>query len=362
MKSHFIHVETVRLSHQHYVGKIILNNSKSLNALNDNMIAKLKHCLTVWHNDKSIVMVWIESAIDKAFCAGGDIRGLYHKIKEEKHDDIAHFFAVEYELDYLIHTFNKPIVVWGNGIVMGGGLGLMAGGSHRVVTENSLLAMPEMNIGLFPDVGATWFLNQVPHHLGLVIAWMAYQLDHYDALYAHLAEHYIHHSDKNKVFMYLDKIKWSDNVEVNHRQLTEYMQQYALPYERSLLETYSDKLISLIQDDNMLVVYDNLLSYHFTEQKWKLGQEVMKKGSPLTARIIWHQFTECTQDTLTQCFAKELHWVKNVCRYGDVLEGIRALLIDKDKQPHWKFGHLSEVEEMFISDKILSKMPEILYT
>ncbi len=125
-----------------------------------------------WKNDHNIALVVLQGAGDKAFCAGGDIRDLYQAMKaapDTYQPYVEDFFTKEYTLDYLIHTFDKPVLVWGNGIVMGGGLGLMAGASHRIVTASSRIAMPEMAIGLYPDVGGSWFLNRMPEGCGLFL-------------------------------------------------------------------------------------------------------------------------------------------------------------------------------------------------
>nr|MBL0709515.1 enoyl-CoA hydratase/isomerase family protein [Colwellia sp.] len=142
-----------------------LNSPRSLNALSGNMIDLLYPQLKIWQSQTNIVAVFLKGEGDKAVCAGGDIEHMYDDMKASKGEfspGIEEYFTKEYQLDYLIHPFNKPFIVWGNGIVMGGGLGMMAGGSHRVVTENSRIAMPEVSIGLYPDVGGSYFLNRMP--------------------------------------------------------------------------------------------------------------------------------------------------------------------------------------------------------
>ena len=134
------------------------------------MIDELFPQLTEWQQRADIAMVLLQGSIEKAFCAGGDIVKLYQEMKthpNEYSEEVESYFAREYQLDYLIHTFGKPFMVWGSGIVMGGGLGMMVGASHRIVTENSRIAMPEISIGLYPDVGGTHFLNKMPENCGL---------------------------------------------------------------------------------------------------------------------------------------------------------------------------------------------------
>jgi enoyl-CoA hydratase/carnithine racemase len=141
------------------LGHAILNLPGSLNALNLEMVELLTKQLTLWQQDDSVSGVLISGAGDKAFCAGGDVVSLYKAMQQQPGEtpaDVQAFFTQEYQLDHLIHRFSKPLIVWGSGFIMGGGIGLFAGASHKVVTETSRLAMPEITIGLFPDVGGSW--------------------------------------------------------------------------------------------------------------------------------------------------------------------------------------------------------------
>jgi enoyl-CoA hydratase/carnithine racemase len=159
-----------------------------------------------WAFDPGIVMVMLEGAGERAFCAGADLHRM-HKTMQVHHasaerDDIRantyalHFFTREYRLDYLIHTYPKPVLAWGQGVVMGGGVGLMVGVSHRVVTEQVRVAMPEINIGLFADVGGSWFLNRAPGKTGLFLALTAAQLNASDAIFTGLADFQVAHAKK----------------------------------------------------------------------------------------------------------------------------------------------------------------------
>ena len=144
-------------------GVATLNAPASLNSLSVAMVRLLTPKLREWAKDEGIVGVLLDAAGDKAFCAGGDLRQLYQTLLEcgpARNTYAESFFGEEYVLDHLIHTYPKPFLCWGHGIVMGGGVGLLAGASHRVVTLHSRVAMPEVNIGLYPDVGGSWFLRR----------------------------------------------------------------------------------------------------------------------------------------------------------------------------------------------------------
>ena len=164
--SQVVNFQEIECNNGKTIAFMTLNSPKSLNALSVDMINLVYPKLTQWKAQESIVAVFLQGKGDKAFCAGGDIVHIYNDMISDVGDftpNLENYFTMEYELDHFIHTFNKPFIVWGNGIVMGGGLGLMVGGSHRVVTENSRIAMPEVSIGFYPDVGGSYFLNRMPN-------------------------------------------------------------------------------------------------------------------------------------------------------------------------------------------------------
>jgi len=188
------------------IGIASLNSPRTLNGFSLDMAHLLDARLQRWADDERIVCVLLQGAGEKAFCAGGDLRALYQSMQTYRasgSDDIltntyaADFFALEYRLDYRIHTYTKPIICWGHGIVMGGGIGLMAGASHRVVSEHSKLAFPEITIGLFPDVGGSWLLNRVPQYGGRFLALTGAPLNAGDAIYARLADYRKHAAVKS---------------------------------------------------------------------------------------------------------------------------------------------------------------------
>ena len=152
-----------------------MNSPKTLNALSYDMTLLLAKRMEVWARDPDLAAVVLRGAGERAFCAGGDLHSMYRSMTENAGKVFGadsfpgQFFTHEYALDYRIHTFPKPVMVWGNGIVMGGGMGLMMGASHRVVTDTSRAAMPEITIGLFPDVGGSWLLNRMPGKAGLFL-------------------------------------------------------------------------------------------------------------------------------------------------------------------------------------------------
>lgn len=174
------------------VGIITLAREKALNSLSYDMVTHMLQLLKKWKNEDAIQVILLEGAGERAFCAGGDIKSLYQtRERENGFQEAKQFFNIEYELDLLIATYPKPILVLMDGIVMGGGVGLSYGASHRVVTEKTKWAMPEMNIGFFPDVGACYFLSQTPGYTGRYAALTATTLTGADAIFMGCADYFI---------------------------------------------------------------------------------------------------------------------------------------------------------------------------
>nr|MDT0252426.1 enoyl-CoA hydratase/isomerase family protein [Endozoicomonas sp.] len=192
------------------IGLITLNAEKALNALNQSMIDLLFNQLTDWRDNNDIVAVFLEGSGEKAFCAGGDVRALRQAVIEGKPEVPRHFFETEYRVDYLIHSYPKPIICWGNGIVMGGGIGLMAGSDFRVVTDTSMLAMPEVSIGLYPDVAGSWILSHLPAGIGLFMALTGCRLNAADAIYVGLANRFIDHAFRDNILESLQRADWQN--------------------------------------------------------------------------------------------------------------------------------------------------------
>src|SRR5690606_2136695 len=197
------------------IGIATLDAEKSLNALSLPMIEALDHLLRAWADDPEIVCVLLRGAGSKAFCAGGDVRRLAEACLEHPGEVpplAARFFADEYRLDHRIHTFPKPLICWAHGYVMGGGMGLMQGATIRVVTPSSRLAMPEINIGLYPDVGGSWFLARLPGKLGLFLGLTASQINPRDALDLDLADRFLLEDQQEELLARLTQLNWQAQV------------------------------------------------------------------------------------------------------------------------------------------------------
>ncbi|MFC0444662.1 enoyl-CoA hydratase/isomerase family protein [Pseudidiomarina halophila] len=327
-----------------------LNSEKSLNALSLEMIQQLQPQLDSWAGDDEIACVWLEGAGEKAFCAGGDIVAMYHAMRDqpgELVDEVADFFSQEYRLDHTIHSYPKPFVVWGDGIVMGGGMGLMNGASHRVVTERSLLAMPEITIGLYPDVGATHFLNQMPKGCGLFLGLTGAQMNASDALFLNLADHFVASENKQQVVDALTEIQWGETPSLNQQKVTDVLAQFGESDSKlrpaAQVEPNHDLIQELTSGDDITEVTDAIIKLD-SDDKWlSRASKTLAGGCPMTAHIVWNQLQAGKDLQLADCFRLELTLSVKCATRGDFAEGIRALLIDKDKQPKWQHDSVAEV-------------------
>jgi enoyl-CoA hydratase/carnithine racemase len=329
-----------------------LNAEKSLNALSLDMIGALKPRLTQWAKDEHIACVVLRGAGEKAFCAGGDVRSLHQSIlsyrgKVVPNPDAQAFFGEEYRLDFAIHTYRKPILVWGSGIVMGGGLGLLVGASHRVVTETSRIAMPEISIGLFPDVGGSWFLPRMPHRAGLFLALTGASINGADACYVGLADYFVRSTDYAALLQQLQAADWSANHDDNHallaRQLRAIAQDAASIKPESNVRLHADEIEQLTNASTLNEVAALITGYAGEDPWMKKAAATLASGSPTTAALIWALRRRARHLGLADVFRLELIVALQCCEHPDLAEGVRALLIDKDNKPRWTPARLSDV-------------------
>ncbi|WP_342632038.1 enoyl-CoA hydratase/isomerase family protein [Marinobacter alkaliphilus] len=328
-----------------------LNTPRNLNSLSMEMIRLLKPQLTRWAEDERVCAVWLEAEGDKAFCAGGDIVSLYRSMTEPgKLGEGDQFFTEEYELDYQIHTFPKPIICWGHGIVMGGGIGLMVGASHRVVTEHSKLAMPEVSIGLYPDIGAGWFLNRMPGRTGLFLGLTGARMNAADALFTGMADRFVKQELKAQVVDTLVAADWqgADSHAVVSQVLRRYEQQSQDAVPESPVQQHYDEIQQATDADSLEQVVSRLQEFG-SRNDW-LGKSVkgLASASPTSLALHWQHYHRSRLHSLAQVLDNELVMAKQCLRKGEFAEGIRALLIDKDMQPRWRYAALGEIDNSWV--------------
>ena len=337
------------------VGIAQLNAEKSLNALNRDMVELLLPQLQRWQADEDIMCVFLHSAGEKAFCAGGDVVALHAgsaPYGEELPDNsCAEFFELEYRLDHLIHTFGKPFVVWGTGFVMGGGLGLVSGASHRVVTETTRMAMPEISIGLYPDVGGTWFLNRTPGKTGLFLGLTGANINGPDAQYIGLADYFVTQELKEEIMTALTEVKCGNGV-------TGVLQHFSALAAASApagnVEAHIDWINETCAADDVKTVVASITAYEGDDKWVSRAAKTLARGCPVTPYLVWEQFARGKDLSLEEVFQMELTMSVNGAKRGHFKEGVRALLIDKDQKPQWnpaKFEDVSadEIDAFFVA-------------
>ncbi|GAA0349143.1 enoyl-CoA hydratase/isomerase family protein [Bowmanella denitrificans] len=338
------------------IGHVTLNKPKALNALNLSMIRLLLPQMLAWQQDDEVVAVILDGSGDKAFCAGGDVVAMHNAMAEKPGqvpELLKAFFAEEYRLDYLLHTFNKPLLVWGNGIVMGGGLGLMSGASHRIVTESSRIAMPEISIGLYPDVGGSWFLNRMPQGCGLFLGLTGASINATDALYVKLADHFISHELKDDFVAQMLALKWGGTQTLNHEKLTSLCAQFQRDSQSKLPKGNIKEHQSLIADvtshASLPQVVSAIQALEPMQDNWLArAVQTLNGGSAISAHLVWQQLARGRKLSLEDCFRMELNMSCRCGELGEFQEGVRALLIDKDNQPKWRYESVNDVPQALI--------------
>lgn len=379
------------------IGIAELDNPSSLNALSYDMLVQLHEALLHWQDDDDVVCVFLHGVGEKAFCAGGDVRSMYQVMDEARHQsdgvtdggkaksgqngassqflgDVAtrhsmhsdkphpgcrttgfltDYFALEYTTDYMIHTYPKPVVVWGQGIVMGGGIGLYIGASHRISTPSTRLAMPEITIGLYPDVGGTWFLNRLPQGVGLFLGLTGAQVNATDALALSMTEHVLLPEQKPQLLSGLQHYDWEESEA--YAGVTEVLDTLGSAatssHPDSQLIPHLPAIQAACQYGSLSEICRNIqampevVSNHTEPDKWlQQAKSSLAAGSPITAHICYRQITQFHEESLADCFRMELTLSVRCGLLGEFYEGVKARLIEKTGQPNWRFKDVDSVD------------------
>jgi enoyl-CoA hydratase/carnithine racemase len=338
------------------VGLATLNAPFALNSLSMEMISSLQNQLNHWFQDPSIALVFLQGAGEKAFCAGGDIRRLYEAMQTRNYEGAEEFFYREYRLDYCIHTSPKPIIVWGNGIVMGGGIGLMNGARFRVVTESSRLAMPEISIGLFPDVGGSYFLSRMPYKAGLFLALTAIRMNARDAIEMKIADFAVPHSAKEILLKKIQETTWTGNKSDDEKSMNRLLESLPQISELAPSElTQNKKWIERAMTGESLSEVLNSFEKMAKESPWlQKALTGLLKGSPTSAMVIFEQLKRGATLSLADAFEMEFRMAAQFVRHPDLMEGIRALIVDKDNSPSWRPSKISDVSNDLVEEHFRS--------
>ena len=336
-----------------HIGLLTLNSPKTLNALTEDMVNQAQHALEQWAEDSRICLVVLRGSGDRAFCAGGNIKALYDGLTGKVDTEApGRFFTAEYRLNYSLHRFPKPVVGVARGIVMGGGLGLLSACRYRLVTPDVTLAMPEISIGLFPDVGASWFLNRLPGRLGLFMGLTGARLNVADSLRVGLADMVIEPGQIDILLAKLQDERWRGEPAADDNRLFRLLHQMeALDY-RALapghLEQHEQTIAKLTSGTELPAIVGQLLAAESDDPWWQNCTQTLRQGCPVTAWLIWNQLRKGQQMSLKDVFRMELAMALECTRRPDLAEGIRALLVDKDQSPDWSYPTVADVPEAIV--------------
>jgi enoyl-CoA hydratase len=327
------------------VGRIRLNRPKAIHALNTGMCAAILDALIAWRDDTGVEAVIIDHAEGRGFCAGGDIR----MIAESGAGDgsaARDFFRVEYRMNHALFTYAKPIVAFMDGITMGGGVGISQPAKYRVATENTKLAMPETGIGLFPDVGGGWYLSRLAGRIGQYLALTGHRLDGAECLALGLASHYLH-SDA------LEEAK--ARIIADPQAIEAVLADLSSPSPDARILAHRGAIDRLFASDKL---EDVLAALEADDGEWAAQQlATLHTKSPQTMKVSLKLLLDgktmpTFEDEMRQEFAVGSHVVQR----HDFIEGVRAVIIDKDNAPKWSPATAEEVSDHLI-DQIFAPLP-----
>lgn len=334
------------------LGIITLNSERTLNALTLSMVESMLKQVEHWAQDPNIVCLLIRGT-GRAFCAGGDVRKLAAACLEHPGSVApynARFFATEYRLDHRLRYYPKPVISWGQGYVLGGGMGLFQTASIRILTPEARLGMPEVRIGLYPDVGASWFFTRLPDKVGLFLSLTASQLNAQDALDLELAEYCLDHEQQSELIQGLVRINWSQQAPLQlHSLLHSLKQARRQPLPDPWITPHRSDIRHWMDQPELAHVWQGFQKLtQSPDTVLAQAAQYMVEGCPLTLHLVWEQFKRARYLSLTEAVQMEYAMSLNCCCHPEFAEGVRARLIDKDNQPNWHWPTLDSVPEAVI--------------
>ena len=364
-------VNDVVMDIQGRVGLITLNRPRALNALSLDMIRQLTSGLLAWRDDPQVLAVAIRgegrSGPFGAFCAGGDIR-FFHEAALAGDPRLEDFFTEEYSLNHLIFTYPKPLIPMMDGIVMGGGMGLAQGGSLRIATERTKMAMPETNIGLFPDVGGGYFLSRCPGRVGEYLALTGDVIGGRQAVAWGLADGYVEAQQLPNIWSKISSTPFETGAAVEHWVATQFIADHSNhPGARGQI----DAVFGLDSVAAMLAALDAMAAKgdavapaapHSGAAWASTTAATLRKRSPLMLHVVLEQIRRARQMGLADDLRMERDMVRHCFHLrpgtaSETVEGIRALAVDKDQSPRWNPTSVGEVTPAMVAPFFASPWP-----
>ena len=349
------------------IGYLALNRPKALNALSDSMVRAMKDALQTWRDDPAVLAVVVYSPHPRAFCAGGDIRFLYDSYQRGEHALIEAFFVDEYRLNHLIFTYPKPYIALMNGVVMGGGMGISQAAGHtggmRIVGASARLAMPETKIGLFPDVGISWFLARTPGWLGTYLGVSGNLIHAPDAVYAGLADVLVPDAALPALLASLQATRFQSAAEITahlHAQTRALNAAGESDADANVkaagtLQQHREAIDRHFSQPDMATLIASLDLAAQADDTWASQTAAeLRTRSPLSMAVSLELIRRARSLSMAEVLRTDLDLVAASFSKGDVIEGIRSVIVDKDQAPRWNPASIEglsvqTLESMFVS-------------
>ena len=338
--------EDVIVRRERAVGRISLNRPKALHALTQAMCEAISDALLEWRDDGEIEVVILDHAEGRGFCAGGDVAMVRRSALEDGGASGRAFFHAEYRMNHLLFTYPKPVVAFMDGVTMGGGVGLALPCAYRVATENTLFAMPEGAIGLFPDVGAGWYLPRLPGRIGQFLALTGARLDGAECLWAGLATHYLAS----------DRVADAKALIAEGPSDLDHALNSLAPFDAppARLAGNAERIERLFASDRL---EDLLAALAADPSDWAAKELIAVAAKcPTTAKVALRQFATRRADFAAE-MALEYRLAARMIMRPDFAEGVRAVLVDKDNAPRWEPAAPEGVTDGML-DEIFAPLPE----
>ena len=330
--------DEIRIEQRGALVVVTLNRPRALNALSFDMCRAIYDGLASWQADPDVHAVLIKGTGERAFCAGGDIRWLYDALISQGEEPALAFYALEYPMNARLHHFTKPYVALLDGITMGGGVGISVHGSHRVVTERTVFAMPETGIGFFPDVGATYVLPRLRGALGMYLGLTGARLAAADSVWTGIGSCYVPSARLEEVEAGLAQADLGSDAHGRVHRILDDLR--ADPGPAPLAEQIGR--IDACYGRNDLDAILHALGAE--ETGWGRAQlEQLSTKSPTSLAVTFRQLQEGAALSFDDCMRLEYRLVPRFLAGHDFREGIRALIVDKDGRPDWRPSRLEDV-------------------
>ena len=325
------------------LGLMTLNRPAALNALTLSMIEALHQTYERWAGEPKIYGLVMQSASDRAFCAGADVKAIVQLGRHNLKEAVA-FFRAEYQMNWRLQLFSKPHIAFYDGVVMGGGVGISLYGTHRIATENASFAMPETAIGLFPDVGASWFLPRLKGAVGLYLGLTGRRIGPADMVWLELATHYAKPDAVQKI---KHAVANSDPIDPVIEDLNE---SPGVGQLRALKPVIDETFGAASSVDDLLQRLRGVRGEH---EIWaETTARALAERSPLSLKLTFELLTRHRSQNLKDALCTEFRAVSRMLQHNDFHEGVRAQLIDKDRTPAWDPQSLDAVSDQMIADML----------